>query len=99
MMPLKGQMQPRSSTIKGKTTDTNPGQTDKNSAGRERERERSALPSPLGALVLIKLKLIGTATAALCSENLANRQVHQDALNPKSLQEGARPVSSLMANK
>lgn len=30
MMPLKGQMQQRSLTIKVKTTDENPGQTDKN---------------------------------------------------------------------
>lgn len=55
-----------------KTTDENPGQTDKNLLG-ERERERGwgvrfPLDSPLGVLVLIKLKLIGTATAALRSE-------------------------------
>lgn len=68
MMPLKGQMQQRSLTIKVKTTDENPGQTDKNLLEGGGGGVRFPLDSPLGVLVLIKLKLIGTATAALRSE-------------------------------
>lgn len=74
-------MQHRSLTIKAKTTAANPGQTDKNLLGgryrgRERKEERAKFPldSPLGVLVLIKLKLIGTVTAALHSEKSGQQE-------------------------